>query len=325
MKKRVMMLALAAGVLLAAACEKVSNEPQTGFTLSATIANPTTGTKTTYTDPGDGSLKVGWEDNEKLSLLIWDPTDGVIKNYVLTGTKIDDKNCDFSTTETIDALTGSQKYFCIYPALTEGDLDTDSEIKNSGENLIYKKADKKMVIQTEAMQGANASPAHLKNMDLLLGEPTISGGDASVVLQRQIGVFKLVINVPEQWRTDEETFQAIMLMNPSVEFFISEMEADFSTGSFMNISESATQGPVMYFKIAKPVPETNQFVLYFAVGACSIPMGTYYPMFMCEEGIGYRHTTGLALSTDILLPVGKMTTLTIDASDSDKWLKISGE
>ena len=326
MKKIVMILALAAGVLLAASCGKTIEVPQqTGFTLTASIANPAPSTKTTYNDSGEGTLSVGWAAEEKLSLVIWDPSEGIIKNYILTSSGTDgNKNRDFSTDETVDPLASGQKYFCIYPAMT---TSTDGYYKYEtaySEPLVYDKSNKKLTYTATAVQTGTSSPAHLKDIDLLMGEATVSGNSASVVLQRQVGVLKLVIKVPSEWRTAEKTFQGFSLLSMTP-FFYGEMEADFSTGKFNNLTEKV---PFILVQFSSPVPSpsSDQFIIYVACGANTLEKDySFFPTFMIEEGHGFRHKSGIKASVDIPIEVGKMTTLTIDASGSDEWQEMSAE
>lgn len=318
MKKYRLFLALAAGVLLAASCGKTIEVPQqTGFTLTASIANPAPSTKTTYNDPADGTLSVGWAEEEKLSLVIWDPSEGIIKNYILTSSgAAGDKDRDFSTTETVQELASGQKYFCIYPAMT---TENDAYIKyvtEKTEPLVYDKSNKKLTYTATAVQTGTSSPAHLKDIDLLMGEATVSGTSASVVLQRQVGVLKLVVKVPSDWKATEKTFQQFLLIS-MVGFSNGVMEADFSTGIFNSLADKVQMFPVI-FSDPVPVPDSNQFTLYAACGTNTIPKGTIVAGFMIKEGEGYSHE-GFMNPSDIPIEVGKMTTLTIDAIDPSVW------
>ena len=195
------------------------------------------------------------------------------------------------------------------------------------EPLIYDRNTKELGYVASAVQTGTSSPAHLKDIDLLMGEATVSGSSASVVLQRQVGVLKLVVKVPSAWREAEKTFQAFYLLNGSSEpFFYGEMEADFSTGKFNNLTETEAPYIPVIFSSAVPVPTSDQFIFYVACGASTLEKDfSYYPMFMIEEGSGFRHKSGIIASVDIPIEVGKMTTLTIDASDNNKWLEVSPE
>ncbi len=320
MKKTVMMMALLAGVLLAASCEKVGNEAQqTGFTLTATIAGSAPETKTTYADPGDGSLTVGWEDDEKLSLLICDPTDGIVKNYVLTGTKVDDKNCDFSTSETIDALTGGQYYLCVYPALVK---ETSSGYESETRTLVYLNSSKELRYEGAGtkhfLQDGAASPDHIKNGDLLIGTPVISGSNAEVELERQVGVLKMVVKLPAKYATGGTDPKAFIMggfgdMTETYAGFAGALKIDdWSSASF--VLKEGNGGAYIMFKSAIVVPASAELVLYVPVGPCTVPAGKYTFAFMSGEESGIM-SDSITSPEDLIIEKNKMTTLAVDLSE----------
>ncbi len=318
MKKIVMILALAAGVLLAASCGKTIEVPQqTGFTLTASIANPAPSTKTTYNDSGEGTLSVGWAAEEKLSLVIWDPSEGIIKNYILTSSGTDgDKDRDFSTDETVDPLASGQKYFCFYPAMTKEDEEYIMYEADDLPRLFYTKEHKTL---SYLVQSGASSPAHLKDIDLLMGEPTVSGTSASVDLERQVGVLKLVINVPSEWRIQEKVlFQGFLMDSPLSAFFCDRLEADFRAGTFINSAEKVDHFKVL-FSDPVPVPESDQFVFYVTCGANTLfEKGKQFMLaFKTEDGL-FMHP-GIQASSDVPIEVGKMTTLTLNVTDG--WMQ----
>ena len=116
MKKYGMILALAAGVLLAASCEKVNNDLPSGkvnMTLTASIANPET--KTSYND-ADGKISVTWSGEEKISVLIVNDDGTIAENCVLTYSGPSDQK-EITFTGSVSTKLSEQKYVCVYPAL----------------------------------------------------------------------------------------------------------------------------------------------------------------------------------------------------------------
>ena len=310
MKKYGMMLALAAGVLLAASCGKTIDDPQqTGFTLTATIANPALETKTTYTDPNDGTLSVGWAASETMSLLICDPVSGIVKEYNLTSSgSAGDKNRDFSTSGTIDALTGSQYYLCVYPALSSSSI---LKYVNTDKKLVYKPYDSDGYLPV-----SDGGAINLNETDLMIGKPVITGTTASVQLERQIGVLKVILKVPTEMKGIQ--LQLACLLAPSTSGFVSKMEYDLTTAP-ASFASSDDLGASIRAQYIGPltIPESCKITIYFPLPASSLPAGKTYSILLgksISDGATYDLT-----SKAVVIETGKMATLSIDCSSKGGW------
>lgn len=309
MKNYGMMLALAAGVLLAASCGKTIEVPQqTGFTLTATIANPASETKTTYTDPNDGTLSVGWAASEKMSLLICDPASGIVKEYDLTSSgSAGDKNRDFSTSGTIDALTGSQYYLCVYPALSSSSI---LKYDNTNKILVYKPYGSDGYLPV-----SDGGAINLNKTDLMIGKPVITGTTASVQLERQIGVLKVILKVPTEMKGIQ--LQLAGLLAPSTSGFVSKMEYDLTTAPASFVSSDLSDSIRAQYSGPLTIPESCEITIYFPLPASSLPAGKTYSILL-GKNLANAATYDLT-SKEVVIETGKMATLSIDCSNKAGW------
>ncbi len=187
MRKTIVSIVLMASALFAfCACNK---EPlpveQAGvpLTISATVGAPT---KTAYEyDTESGWMSVTWKADEAISVISFNET-GItaIDNFTSTGEEGRDR-AEFSGTWTGNP---GDRVICLYPALstTPGSRlfgsvtvgDTSIPLNNLPNSLGT------LVKET---------PSSLANADVMVGDVTISGGSASVRLNRQICVFRLTV------------------------------------------------------------------------------------------------------------------------------------
>ena len=310
MKKTMLMLCAAAGMLLAGSCTKTMENPQpqkVNITLTASIANP--GTKTEYAEKAEGGLSVTWSDGDKMSLLVIGSDGSVVSNTVLENQSGAVKDAEF--TGTIPTLGEGQKYLCVYPALS-GEL---TDLKSSagwvkydaeGKKLIYNPypEDQQFYVNKALGTWQNA----FKEADLMVGVPEVSGPAANVVLERQIGVLKLIIKIPDELKA--VPFTLCGLVNAAyAKCFVTSMESDLSAGT-----TSFTGTGVSMAAAAFNTPldtSAGELAVYLPFGPGSIPKGTYQVAIADMENDVYR--IGVVPTTESAVPIvaGQMTTLTI--------------
>ena len=317
MKKYGMMLVLAAGVLLAASCEKVNNDLPSGkvnMTLTASIANPET--KTLYNDAGDGKLSVTWSGEETISVVIVNADGTIDKNCPLTYSGTSDLK-EITFTGTVDALSSGQKYVCVYPAL-EAD---GSDYKSSTRTLTYHDGILKYEVlgTAEHMEQKGFTPENLKDGDFMTGTPEEVSGGYNVVLTRHIGILKLVMKVPSAFIGESVMMAGILSMgSPSLKPFPTTMKMNLSsqTGEWV-YDENA----IIPLKMLPKIPDSGELVLYLPMGPCSLPEYGYSMGVVgtIEKMSDIIDTTGKDV---VEIKAGYMTTLTVDAS-SLSWTDLS--
>ena len=306
----------AALLLAAVSCTKEGNDSgpkKMDITLTASIADLQT--KTVYTDPADGTLKMDWEaTGETISVVTYDATNGIIRNEVLTGTK-SGTDCLFSGTVT--ELESGQKYLCIYPALS-GPTTIGGKTCYTSEKgaLQYVVEDKKFTFTHDKVkQEKNGSTDHLKYADLLTGEPTFSGGNAVVSLEHQIGVLKVVLSLtPEYMGRYLNGFKITDSYTPS---FTPDLKVtDFSSFAFIP-GESL-------FSLTEVLDGENFIVgldlmatFYIPMAPCTIPADGYYRITVTEGITDKSINKNPPVAVNI--EKGKMTTLKISGG-SDVWI-----
>lgn len=312
MKKNGMMLALAAGVLLAASCGKTIDNPQPrkmDITLTASISNPET--KTEYTDPGDGSLSVTWSDGDKMSLLVIKGDGEIVSNTVLENQSGAVKNAVF--TGLIPELEAGQRYLCVYPAL-EGEL---TDLKSNEGWLSYDASEKKLVYNPYnsdfhffVRDRHGSWQKAFKEADLMIGVPEIDGGTANVVLERQMGVLKLVVTVPAVFSGVAPDFCGLQKLSASD--FVIEMSADLSADviSFVNVYEGVSKAVSGGFESAQDV-SSGKMVVYLPLAPCTLTKGTVYVSLASFAQDIFRVAEIDNTTVDVEILAGKMTTLTI--------------
>ncbi len=187
MKNTILSLVLTASTILAfSACnkEQLPDKPAgIPLTISATVG---TQTKTLYEyDQESRVMDVTWREEEAISVISFDNS-GItaIDNFTSTGEEGRDK-AEFSGTWTGNP---GDRVICLYPALStsagsklfgtvsEGDASISLNTLTSSVGKIVKE-----------------TPSSLANADVMVGDVTISGGSASVRLNRQICVFRLTV------------------------------------------------------------------------------------------------------------------------------------
>lgn len=309
MKKTMLMLCAAAGMLLAGSCTKTMENPQPqkmNITLTASIANP--GTKTEYAEKAEGGLSVTWSTDDKMSLLVIGSDGSVVSNTVLVNESGAVKNAEF--TGTIPTLAEGQKYLCVYPALSGelNDLKSNAgwvKYDVEGKKLIYNPypEDQQFYVNETLGTWQNA----FREADLMVGVPEISGSAAHVVLERQIGVLKLIIKITDDLKTT--AFTMCGLINAlHVNSFVTSMESDLSAGT---TTFTGTAMPMAAAAFRAPLDASaGELAVYLPFGPGSIPKGTYQVAIADMENEVYRVSI-VSPTEDVQIVAGQMTTLTI--------------
>lgn len=175
--KKFLYMIIASSMLCACSEEAeqiVSAKKGVELTMSATIGKPAE-TRTTYTRETVG-MTVDWEAEESITLVSFDET-GItaIDNFTSSGEAGREK-AEFTGTWNGNA---GDKVICLYPALSDG----------------YSRFFNMSVCSTSI---SFTYPAHcpynrlekLKDWDVMIGDVSISGSDASVTLNRKIAVLE---------------------------------------------------------------------------------------------------------------------------------------
>ena len=188
MKKIIFVLCLA--LLAAAACKKETPAPEAKegipMTISASIAPPPT--RTVYTYNGiSHAVAVNWEADEKLTVVsIGDAGITSVDEFTSTGEAGRD-NAVFS-----GSYTGAEgdKVICLYPAISVSP-SLYSGVEAGSTQIILNSPNTVMTsLANYPLDAEGYSAPVLKNCDAMIGDMTLSGGSASVVLRRQIVVFQ---------------------------------------------------------------------------------------------------------------------------------------
>lgn len=305
MKNYGMMLALAAGVLLAASCEKANNDLPSGkvnMTLTASIANPET--KTLYNDAGDGKLSVTWGGEETISVLIVNDDETIAKNCPLTYSGTSGLK-EITFTGTVDALSSGQKYVCVYPALEKNGTDYKS---SKGALRYHEGVLNYETTGTEDYVQGDFTPDNLKDADFLTGTPEAVSGGYNVVLTRHIGILKLVVTVPGE-------FKGKVLQGAGI--ITTGSEKPFATNLNMNLftqtySLKKDENAFIMLNLLN-IPDSGQLILYIPMGPCVLPEYTYSigVMGQINKMSAGIDTTGKGT---VEIKAGYMTTITVDAS-----------
>lgn len=313
MKKYRMFLALAAGVLLAASCEKANTDlpsEKVNMTLTASIANPET--KTLYNDAGDGKLSVTWSDEETISVLIVNADGTIAKNCLLTYSGASGEK-EITFTGSVDTKSSEQKYVCVYPALQENGTDYKSKtgaLRYHDGILNYE------TVGTEDLVQGDFTPASLKDADFLTGTPEEVTGGYNVVLTRHIGILKLILKVPTEFSGKVLAGAGIITTGKK---FATNLDMNLYTQTCALRTDENAVIMLNYLNI----PDSGQLVIYMPMGPCVLPEGTYTfgvlgQITKISDGID---TTGKGT---VEIKAGYMTTLTVDAS-SLTWVDLEGE
>lgn len=309
MKKSMMLLCMAAGVLLAGSCTKTmeNRQPQKmNITLTASIGNP--GTKTSYSEKDEGGLTVKWDDEEWITVILVN-ADGTYAGYDnISGTKIDDKNYAFKGTVT--AKTEGQNYLCVYPSFGMSQYtypNSGTLEKDVTEVLEYNGTD-------AVAQDASGSTTHLKKTDLMTGVPVMDDeGNAEVTLERQIGILKLEIAFPNTENFVGKTIGLIafmpvdeaVTMTPNLNIALKDGSVTPVGSDFLLVS---------YFG---SIPFGGKLVAYAPLGPCTMPAGTY--KIVIQTGEEDFMSTIITGSSDVVVEKGRMSTLKIDKSSEADW------
>ena len=309
MKKTTMLLCIAAGVLLAGSCAKTIEAPhpeKMNITLTASIANP--GTKTEYAEKAGGGLSVTWSAGDQMSLLVIGSDGTVVSNTVLENQSGAAKDAEF--TGTIPTLAEGQRYLCVYPALS-GEL---TDLKSSagwvkydaeGKKLVYDPypEDQQFYVNSTLGTWQNA----FKEADLMVGVPDISGTAANVVLERQIGVLKLIIKITDDLKA--VPFTLCGLVNAAhAKSFVTSMESELSAGT---TAFAGTAKPMAAAAFNTPLDTSaGELAVYLPFGPGSIPAGAYQVAIADMENDVYRVGV-ISATAAVPIVAGQMTTLTI--------------
>ena len=307
MKKTTMLLCIAAGVLLAGSCAKTIEAPQPekmNITLTASIGAP--GTKTTYTEKDGGGLTVTWDDEEWISVIRVNEDGTYAGHDDISGTKIDDKNYAFKGAVT--TKTDAQSYLCVYPSIGMSPHMFQNNLE----------PDKTEVLEyngTESIaQKESGSTAHLKEADLMTGVPEFDEeGNATVSLERQIGILKLDISFPNTEEFVGKTIGLIAFM-PAAGGLVPTPNL---TITLKDGSAAPAESPFFLVSYMGPIPFGGRLIAYAPFGPCTMSAGSY-DIYIHTGEEDYKIAT-IEGSSDVVIERGCMSTLTIDKSDPDAW------
>lgn len=301
MKMRVMMLALAAGVLLVASCGKNIDNPQPNtldITLKARVANSAPATKTTYTDPGDGSLSVQWEASEYLSVLTIDSDGVIVRNETIEYSGPAGDDALFKGTVT--ALGEGQSYLCVYPKINSyvilGGGAGDSWFDFDGTDSV--------------VQTANKDASHLAKADLMTGVPTFTGDEADVTLTRQIGVLKLVMQFPSDLIASQ--LGLIAFMPKEGQKLYPNLHVSQLANPEPTVKAIAKDAGFLLVSFGGIVPADGKVVAYAPIAPGTILTGKYEIVIQTGE-TDFKNIV-MTCPEEVVIEKGKMTTLSIDAS-----------
>lgn len=312
MKKTLMTLCAAVVVLLPSSCSKTIETPQPkkiDITLMASIGN--SGTKTEYTDPADGSLSVTWSAEDEMSLLVINGDGEIVSNTVLVNQSGAVKNADF--TGTIPLLAAGQKYLCVYPALKGEltDLESDEgwlKYDATKTKLVYNPYNEDYQFYVRERHGTWQKA--FKGADLMIGVPEIiDASTADVVLERQIGVLKLVVTVPALFT--EVAPDLLGLQKMTKKDFTISLNADLSTDAVSFVAGDTFQGISAAFDSAQDV-SSGKMVVYLPLPPCTLTKGTVYLSMASFEHDLFR-VAEINSTVDVEIQAGKMTSLTVSS------------
>lgn len=279
MKKLTSILFVAVAVL--ASCQKnIAPEKGVQMTISAAVFDPAA-SKTTYeynSGSQAGTIAVSWEATEYVTVVsIGESGITAVDEFSSTGSAGRTK-ADF--TGTWNGNEGD-KVICLYPALTKGGSAGPGAAIFSGVTV----GSSSITLNNLelAYSGSNVpvnDPNSIKNADVMVGEISISGTNASVMLNRQISVFRITVSAPDIWcdYPDYEYVKRIKLsaLTPS------STPAVFATSASLSATKSSYTGefvPVNFGTMAFGCDIRSASTLYTY----------YYPVLAKDElDSGYR-------------------------------------
>lgn len=239
MKKLTSILFVAVAVL--ASCQKnIAPEKGVQMTISAAVFDPAA-SKTTYeynSGSQAGTIAVSWEATEYVTVVsIGESGITAVDEFSSTGSAGRTK-ADF--TGTWNGNEGD-KVICLYPALTKGGSAGPGAAIFSGVTA----GSSSITLNNLELAYSGSSvpvndPNSIKNADVMVGEVSISGTNASVMLNRQISVFRITVSAPSIW-CDYPDYEYVTSINLSAAD-PSSAPAVFATSASLAVTKSSYTG-----------------------------------------------------------------------------------
>lgn len=194
--KRLPFILFAVFAVLASCQKNISPENGVQLNISAAVSDPAA-TKTSYeynSGSQAGTISVSWEATEYITVVsIGESGITAVDEFVSTG-DVGRTKAEF--TGTWNGKVGD-KVVCLYPALTKGGTSGPGAAIFSGVEV----GSPSITLNSLglAYSGSNVpagDPNSIKNADVMLGEVSISGTNASVMLNRKISVLRVTVSAP---------------------------------------------------------------------------------------------------------------------------------
>ena len=187
--KRIITIIAAFAVVLFNSCQKQITEKKVGvpLTIQASVAAPA-GTKTLYEyDMEDKTLKGSWDSEESITVVSFGK-EGITAVDTFTSTGEEGrKKAEFSGT-----WTGNEgdKVICLYPS-----VDTYAGTSIFDGVRLYSPTIYMRSLSTASGALQHDDPSSISDVDLMLGDVTISGDVAHVNMQHQLAVFRVEVTL----------------------------------------------------------------------------------------------------------------------------------
>lgn len=260
MKRILTIIAITAcAAVLMNSCQTSSLEVKEGvpLTIQASVTPPA-GTKTLYDYTDDKTLEGYWDEKEYITVVSFDES-GItaVDEFVSIGER-GRTRAEFSGTW---HGNGKDRIICLYPSLDSYAGYSIYEGVTVGYKTIYIRE-----LETPSSPLQHDDTGAVSDVDLMLGEVTVSGGVAHVNLKHLIAVFRITATLQSLPYLGEPYFMAqintlrISVVNPTLQqdewgpyhdpVFVTFSGLNVTTGSYTGEPYMLEKGPVDYFLVS---------------------------------------------------------------------------